>query len=143
MPAAIAAQYLASLATIVALGAGISLRAPGRVAPWRRSYMVEDDRPRLLVRRVECGDDGALRYAISDGPPGAEVTLTLLDHHGDALSAPARTTIPGAAVVCFAPTAPNAPEAVHVALRTVEGRHYDWTLSAYGSAYESPDEPEE
>jgi len=120
-----------------------ALRAPGRVAPWRRSYMIDDDRPRIVVRRVECGDDGALRYAISGVPAGAEVTLTLLDHHGDALSAPARATIAGPTAVSFAPTAPNAPEAVHVALRTAEGRRYDWTASVYGTAEETPEEPEE
>ena len=50
------------------------------------------------MRWVECGDDGVLRYAIADGPAGAgaELTLTLLDHHGDALGAPARATIAGA-----------------------------------------------
>ncbi|MBK6531496.1 MAG: hypothetical protein IPF99_18375 [Deltaproteobacteria bacterium] len=97
------------------------------------------------MRWVECGDDGVLRYAIADGPAGAgaELTLTLLDHHGDALGAPARATIAGATAVSFAPTAPNAPEAVHVALRTVEGRRYDWTTSVYGTAEESADAPDE
>jgi len=120
-----------------------ALRAPGRVAPWRRSYSVDDDRPRLVVRPFGCGDEGVMRYAIEGAPAGAEVTLTLLDHHSDALSAPARATASRVTAVAFAPTTPNAPEAVHVALRTAEGRRYDWTTSVYGTAEDEPVEPEE
>ncbi|MDB4932079.1 MAG: hypothetical protein JWM10_4563, partial [Myxococcaceae bacterium] len=118
----------------------------GLAAPWRRSYMIADgDRPHLVVRPLGCvPDDGVTRYAIENAPPGAALTLTLLDHHGEPLSAPARATVGGGpTVVSFASTAPNSAEGLHVALRTREGRRYDWTAPSFGIEEATPAEQEE
>lgn len=121
-----------------------ALRAPGRAAPWRRSYMIEDDRPRLGLRDIQGCAEGGSAYVVEGAPTGAEVTLTLLDHHGDRLSAPARATVAGGtAVLTFAPTGPNETEGLHLSLRTAEGRRLDWTTTAYGLSAEDPVSPEE
>lgn len=103
-------------------------------APWRASYMVEDDRPAVTVRVLSCEgeDDAPRRYTVDGAPAGSELAVTLLDHHGDALSAPAVRRPGEPPVFDFAPTDPNEPEEVHLALRTAEGRRYDWVVGRYG-----------
>lgn len=108
-----------------------ALEAPDRTAPWRASYMVEDDRPPLVFERLYCSGEG-LAFTVSGAPVGAELSLTLLDHHGDPLSEMATRRVVGdQTVFSFAPTMPNRSESAHLSLRTPEGRRYDWVHALY------------
>lgn len=110
--------------------------APGHSAPWRASYMPEDDRPAMRFGPGACA--GAhIRYGLETALARGEAEVTALDHHGDPLSETARRTLDGTvAPFTFAPTDPNGIEEFHVRIRDDAGRHFDWVVPSSGNLEE-------
>lgn len=91
-------------------------------SPWRESYTVRDEAAAGSVRVVHC-PSGQWRVAFTD-TRGQSAEITLLDHHGEPVSTPARAAIDahGTAIAAFELErgAESVCEGVHV--RVTEGR---------------------
>lgn len=110
--------------------------APGHSAPWRASYMPEDDRPVMRFGPVGCAGE-QIRYGLETSITRGEAEVTALDHHGDRLSETARRALDGTvAPFTFAPTDPNGIEEFHVRIRDDAGRRFDWVVPSSGNIEE-------
>ncbi len=83
-----------------------AFRAPGKTAQWRTYAAPEAPPPPLRGLVVSC-PNGEERLALTSPAPLGNVTVTLLDHHGDPVTEPLTRAV-GAAPAVFAFRVPDA-----------------------------------
>ena len=112
--------------------------APGKVAPWAASYLApERPQPTAAARLYACAD-GA-RVVVQSAEP-VTATITLLDHHGDALGAPlSHAAGPEPIVLAFTTPpgfldSPRGIEGLHLGVKGAEQWDYAATPSVYRPA---------
>lgn len=113
--------------------------APGKRAPWTASYLAPEKEPPPLAAGLHRCDDDARVYLESDVDLG-EVSVTLLDHHGDPITEPLAQRVDRGrpAVFAFALGREAAIEGADIHVGDAGGRGR-WDAVLGGSVYSYAD----
>lgn len=131
----VASAYEAKTSIEARLDDEAARKFEGKTARWSASYFVPAEKPPLLsAELVSC--DGDWRVTIESDAPLGEVSATLLDHHGDAITATATAKhTQGAITLAF--DAPIHAEGMHV--RVADGKRV-WDSPFFAGVYTHGDE---
>jgi hypothetical protein len=117
-------------------------KATGKSAPWLSYVAAAKPEPPLAAGLVSCGT--GMRVLVESTSSLGDVSVTLLDHHGDPVAGPVtRVVDKGAAAFAF-DVPDEAVEGIHVSVKdlaTSDVGHGRWDLVAGPGVYRAPYDP--